>query len=53
MRHFPFAIGQAERDAWLRHMRAAIEAERLSPELQDTLLDYFNRAATFLINREG
>jgi hemoglobin len=51
MRHFPFAIGQSERDAWLRHMRAAIEAERLSPELQSVLLDYFDRAATFLINR--
>ena len=26
MRHAPFPIGPAERDAWLRHMRAAIDA---------------------------
>jgi len=26
MRHAPFAIGQAERDAWVRHMLAAVEA---------------------------
>jgi len=53
MRHFPFAIGQAERDAWMRHMRAAVEAEGLPPEIETLLLDYFDRAATFMINREG
>ena len=53
MRHFPFAIGQAERDAWMRHMRAAVEAERLPADVQNVLLDYFERAATFLINRDG
>ena len=53
MRHFPFAIGQAERDAWMRHMRAAVEAEQLPTEVETALLDYFERAATFLINREG
>lgn len=25
MRHVPFVIGPAERDAWLRHMRAAVD----------------------------
>ena len=25
MRHAPFAIGEAEQDAWLRHMRAALD----------------------------
>ena len=25
MRHFPFAIGPAERDRWLEHMAAAVE----------------------------
>ena len=53
MRHFPFAIGQAERDSWMRHMRAAVEAERLPPEAESMLLDYFERAASFLMNREG
>lgn len=52
MRHFPFAIGQAERDAWMTHMRAAVEAEALPAPLEEVLLDYFERAATFMINRE-
>jgi hemoglobin len=51
MRHVPFAIGQAERDAWVHHMKAAVEAENLEPEVRDALLEYFERAATFLINR--
>jgi hemoglobin len=51
MRHLPFTIGQAERDAWMRHMTAAVEAERLPQPLSATLLDYFDRAATFLMNR--
>ena len=53
MRHLPFTIGQAERDAWMRHMRAAVAAERFPPELESVLLEYFDRAATFLMNREG
>ncbi|HEU5318074.1 MAG TPA: globin [Chloroflexota bacterium] len=52
MRHVPFAIGQAERDAWMRHMRTAVEAERLPAEVESVLIDYFDRAATFMINRE-
>jgi hemoglobin len=52
MRHFPFSIGQAERDAWMRHMRAAVEAERFPPEVETVLIDYFDRAATFMINRD-
>jgi hemoglobin len=51
MRHLPFAIGQAERDAWMRHMTEAVEAERLPQPLSATLLEYFDRAATFLMNR--
>lgn len=51
MRHAPFAIGQAERDAWMQHMTAAVKAEPLPPEIQDALLKYFEQAATFLMNR--
>ena len=51
MRHLPFPIGQAERDAWMRHMRAAVEAEALAGEVRAALLDYFELAATFMINR--
>lgn len=51
MRHFPFAIGLAERDAWMGHMRAALEAETLAPDVRAALVEYFERAATFMINR--
>ena len=51
MRHLPFAIGQPERDAWMGHMRAAVEGEGLPPAAAEALLDYFERAASFMINR--
>jgi hemoglobin len=52
MRHFPFAIGQAERDAWLRHMAAAVEsADGLEPELAERFMEYFTMAADHLVNR--
>lgn len=51
MRHLPFPVGQGERDAWVRHMRAAVEGEALPAPVADALLDYFERAATFLMNR--
>jgi hemoglobin len=53
MRHFPFAIGQAERDAWVTHMNDALAAEQLPEPVRAMMADYFDRAATFLINREG
>lgn len=51
MRHMPFVIGQAERDAWMRHMRAAIEAETMPEPIRQHMLDYFERTATFMMNR--
>jgi hemoglobin len=51
MRHFPFAIGLAERDAWLRLMRAAVEASPAAPPERRELLAYFETAATSLINQ--
>ncbi len=53
MRHHPFAIGPAERDAWLRHMRAAVEASPAPPADADALLAYFETAATSLLNHAG
>ena len=52
MRHVPFAIGAAERDRWLVHMRAALEAESTSPEVRDQLLRYFGMAAEAMRNRD-
>jgi hemoglobin len=51
MRHNPFAIGPAERDAWLRHMTAAVASLGLAPELERPLLDYLTSAAHALQNR--
>jgi hemoglobin len=51
LRHQPFAIGKAERDAWLGHMTAAVESLELAPELRKALLDYFETASTAMINQ--
>ncbi|HEY0580657.1 MAG TPA: globin [Chloroflexota bacterium] len=51
MRHVPFAIGTAERSAWLSHMLAAVQASPASAEDRDTLATYFETAATSLLNR--
>jgi hemoglobin len=50
MRHAPFTIGQAERDAWLRHMVDAVRSGGLSPELEQRMIDYFEMASTHMIN---
>ena len=50
IRHAPFKIGYAERDAWLKHMRHAVDTLELSPELDKMLWDYLERAALFMVN---
>jgi hemoglobin len=50
LRHAPFVIGPAERDAWLKHMRDAVDALDLAPEQERPLWEYFERAADFMIN---
>ena len=52
MRHFPFAIGATERDRWLGHMRAAVDAEMPPSEIRDQLLRYFDMAAEAMRNRD-
>ena len=51
MRHAPFAIGPAERDAWLRHMRDAVDSLELTPEQDATLWGYLEMAARSMQNR--
>ena len=51
MRHAPFAIGTAERDAWLRHMRAAVDSLDLSAEQDAALWGYLEMAARSMQNR--
>jgi len=50
MRHVPFTIGSAERDAWLRHMRAALDSLDLEPEPAAELWNYLRTAAESLRN---
>jgi hemoglobin len=50
MRHAPFVIGVAERDAWLRHMRAALDSLELEPDIDATLWSYLATAADSLRN---
>jgi hemoglobin len=51
-RHFPFSIGSLERDRWLLHMRAAVDASDASPEARARLHDYMTMAADAMRNRE-
>jgi hemoglobin len=52
MRHAPFAIGPAQRDAWLGHMRAAIAFVAPEPEIAARLQAYFGMAAEAMRNRD-
>jgi hemoglobin len=49
-RHAPFRVGPTERDAWIRHMREAVDALGLPPEQRNTLWEYLERAAMFMVN---
>ena len=51
MRHSPFAIGPAERDRWLVHMRAAIADVAPPEDVAAELERYFSMAAEAMRNR--
>jgi hemoglobin len=53
MRHAPFAIDDAARDAWLAHMTAAVEASGADDVVKGALLAYFAPASTAMINARG
>jgi hemoglobin len=54
LRHVPFVIGPAERDAWLRHMEDAVATMARTTDLSeadaDELRAYFAMAAANLVN---
>ena len=54
MRHAPFVIGPAERDAWLRHMEGALAGleaeERIAGPDAAELRAYLDMAAHQLVN---
>ena len=51
IRHMPFAIGGVERDRWLLHMRAAIDASGAPEEATARLHEYVTMAAEAMRNR--
>jgi hemoglobin len=52
MRHAPFAIGPAERDAWLARMRDAIASTGPPPAVAERLHQYIDMAAEAMRNRD-
>ena len=51
MRHAPFAIGPAERDRWLVHMRQALAESGATPDVAAELDGYMAMAAESMRNR--
>lgn len=50
MRHMPYTIDFEARDAWLRHMRTAVDSLDLAPLHEHMLWDYLERAAHSMVN---
>lgn len=53
MRHLPFVIDEAARDAWLTAMLAAVEDSGADDDVRAALRDYFTTTATHMINVPG
>lgn len=57
MRHAPYSIGMLERDRWLVHMNAAVDAAASGGELEQAdatrMREYFSMAADHMINSGG
>ncbi len=59
MRHQPFTIGWAEREAWMAHMTASLDEAMLADgtgrplpaEIRALMFDHFDNAATHLVNK--
>ncbi len=50
MRHAPFVIGEPEQEAWLKHMRDAVDSLELPEELSTKLWTYLVYAAQSMVN---
>ena len=53
MRHARWRIGEHERNAWLRHMRAAVDELDLPEPQHQMLWSYLESAAHSLVNSPG
>ena len=50
LRHSPFKIGPAERDAWLAAMSGAVDGAELTPAQHERLWSYLVMAADSMVN---
>jgi hemoglobin len=50
IRHATWVIGERERDAWLGHMRAALDSLELSDAARAAMWEHVERAAHMLVN---
>ena len=50
MRHNPYTVDVAARDAWLRAMIGAVEADPPAEPMRSAMLEYFVRSADFMRN---
>jgi hemoglobin len=50
MRHAPFAIGPAQRDAWIAAMTTAVDETAIDEPHRTQLLSYFTTTADHMIN---
>jgi hemoglobin len=49
-RHFPFVIGERERDRWMVHMMAAVDELSPNDSVHQQLMEYMAMASTAMIN---
>jgi len=52
-RHFPFVIGERERDRWMVHMMAAVDELSPNETVHQQLMEYMTMASTAMINSPG
>jgi hemoglobin len=50
MRHAPFTVDRTAHDAWLHHMRAAVDTLGLAEDHRRQLWDYLEYAAASMVN---
>ena len=52
-RHLPYAIGESERDQWLRCMAWAMQDVQIEEHLQEHLMASFYKTADWMRNKAG
>ncbi len=52
MRHFPFRVDRAARDAWLGHMTAALNSMEAPQAVLEMMTNYFVESTEFMRNVE-